>query len=212
VVLPEDFDAMEEGTAAGHVAGKAAIKARRPELPVGLSLAVVDDQAVGDATVRDRKRAEVYGRWLRLVRDDDYVGVQNYERARYNGEGAMPPPEGAPLNSMGSDIYPLSLAGSVRYVHTETGVPILISEHGLAHDDDSFRGPFIEDSLRGLLDVINDGVPVLGYVHWTLMDNFEWIFGYHSHLGLHAVDRTTFARTAKPSVAVLSRIARAHAI
>ena len=51
-------------------------------MPVGLSLAIVDDQVVGDdASVRDRKRAEVYGMWLDLARDDDFVGVQNYERA-----------------------------------------------------------------------------------------------------------------------------------
>ena len=212
VVLPEEFDAMEEGMAAGHTAGRAAIKARRPDLPVGVNVALVDDQAVGDATVRDRKRAEVYGRWLRLARDDEFVGVQNYERARYDGNGPLPPPAGAPLNHMGSDIYPLSLAGAVRYAHAESGVPVLITEHGLSHDDDSFRGPFIEESLRGLLGAIDEGVPVLGYLHWTLLDNFEWIFGYGPRLGLHEVDRTTFARTPKPSAAVLSRIAKEHAV
>lgn len=66
------------------------IKARRPDLPVGLTLAVVDDHVVGDdASLRDRKRAEVYGPWLDLVHDDDFVGVQNYERAWYDGAGAV---------------------------------------------------------------------------------------------------------------------------
>jgi beta-glucosidase len=81
VMLPEEMDAMTDSMEAGHVAARAAIKARRPDLPVGLSVAIVDDVAVGDDTsVRDRKRAEVYDRWLRLARDDDFVGVQNYER------------------------------------------------------------------------------------------------------------------------------------
>ena len=85
VMLPEEMDAMADGMAAGHRAARDAIKARRPELPVGFSVAIVDDQVVGDdASVRDRKRAEVYGRWLALARDDDFVGVQNYERARYD--------------------------------------------------------------------------------------------------------------------------------
>ena len=62
VMLPEEMDAIADGMAAGHRAARAAIKARRPELPVGLSLAIVDDLVVGDdASVRDRKRAEVYG-------------------------------------------------------------------------------------------------------------------------------------------------------
>lgn len=210
VVLPEEFDAIADGLAAGHAAATAAIKNRRPDLPLGLSLAVVDDQ--GDFPVRDRKRAEVYARWLRLAAGDDFIGVQNYERARFDENGPVPPPPDTPRNAMGSDIYPGSLAGAVRYVHAETGRPILVTEHGLGHDDDTLRGPFIEESLRGLRDTIDEGVPVLGYVHWTLMDNFEWIFGYHSRLGLHTVDRTTFERTAKPSAATLARIALANAV
>ena len=53
---------------------------------------------------------------------------------------------------------------------------------------------------------------MLGYLHWTLLDNFEWIFGYTMQLGLFAVDRTTFARTAKPSALVYADIARANAL
>jgi beta-glucosidase len=212
VVLAEEFDAIADGLEAGHRAAKATIKARRPDLPVGLSLAIVDDQADGDPSVRDRKRAEVYERWLRLARDDDYLGVQNYERLRYDGDGPVPLPDDAVRNDMGSDIYPPSLAGAVRYAYAETGVPILVTEHGLAHDDDTLRAAFLEPSLRSLLEAVDDGVPVLGYLHWTLLDNFEWVFGYRIRLGLHAVDRTTFARTAKPSAAVYAAIARPNAV
>jgi beta-glucosidase len=200
--------------AAGHRAAREAIKSRRPDLPVGLSLAVMDDQVAGDdPSVRDRKRAEVYGMWLDLARDDDFIGVQNYERARYDACGEVPPPPGAPLNQLGSsDIYPLSLAGAARYAHEATGVPVLVTEHGLGHRDDTLRAAFIEPALTGLLDAIDDGVPVLGYLHWTLMDNFEWIFGYDMKFGLHEVDRETFVRTPKPSAAVYSAIARAHGV
>jgi beta-glucosidase len=212
-MLPEEMDAMADGMAAGHRAARAAIKARCPELPVGFSVAIVDDQVVGDdASVRDRKRAEVYGRWLALARDDDFVGVQNYERARYDADGPVPPPPGATLNQMGSDVYPASLAGAVRYAHEAAGVPVLVTEHGMAHRDDACRAAFIEPALAGLLDAIEDGVPVAGYLHWTLMDNFEWIFGYDVRLGLHEVDRETFARRPKPSAAVYSAIARANAV
>jgi beta-glucosidase len=212
VVLPEEFDAMADGMAAGHRAAKAAIKARRAELPVGLSLAIVDDQFLADPSVRDRKRAEVYHSWLELAREDDFVGVQNYERARYDGRGAFPPPERAVLNQMGSDICPPSLAGAVRYAYQTTGVPVFVTEHGLAHEDDRHRAAFLVPALRGLQEVIEDGVPVLGYLHWTLLDNFEWVFGFAMKLGLFAVDRTTFARVPKPSAEVYAAIARANAI
>jgi beta-glucosidase len=113
---------------------------------------------------------------------------------------------------MGSDIYPASLAGAVRYAHEAAGVPVLVTEHGMAHRDDAYRAAFIEPALAGLLDAIEDGVPVAGYLHWTLMDNFEWIFGYDVRLGLHEVDRETFVRRPKPSAAVYSAIARANAV
>ena len=213
VVLPEEMDLVEDGLTEAHRAGRTAIKARRAELPVGFSLAVTDDVVVGDdATVRNRKRAECYTRWLELARDDDFLGVQNYERVPYDGQGIVPPPEGAAVNLGGTVIEPLSLAGAVRYAHSVAGVPVLVTEHGMGTPDDTFRAAFLEPSLRGLLDVIEEGVPVLGYCHWSLMDNFEWIFGYAYQFGLHEVDRETFARTPKRSAAVYAEIARANAV
>ena len=175
---------MADAMAAAHRAARAAIKARRPDLPVGLSLAVVDDVVVGDdASVRDRKRREVYEPWFEVVRDDDFVGVQNYERAWYDGQGAVDATGENPGGGLYSGVDPDSLAGAVRYVHEATGEPVLVTEHGMATDDDTRRAAFIEPSLSALLDAVEDGVPVLGYCHWSLMDNFEWIFGYSEHLG-----------------------------
>jgi len=209
VMLPEEMDAFADGMSAGHVAARDAIRTRRPDLPVGLSLAIVDDVVVGDdPSVRDRKRAEVYERWLELAKDDDFIGVQNYERIPYDGDGQVPPSEGAEVNDMGSVIEPLSLGGAARYAHEATGVPVLITEHGMDTADDRQRAAFIEPSLAGLLDVMADGVPVAGYCHWTLMDNFEWVFGYGHQLGLHEVDRETFERTPKPSADVYAAIVK----
>lgn len=103
---------------------------------------------------------------------------------------------------MGAAIEPASLAGAVRYIHGATGLPVVVTEHGIAVTDDAHRAAFIGPSLDLLSGEINSGIPVLGYFHWTLMDNFEWVAGYSSQLGLHEVDRTTFERTAKPSAGV----------
>jgi hypothetical protein len=112
VVLPEEFDAIADGMARAHRAARAAIKAQRPDLPVGLALAVVDDRVAGDdPTLRDRKRAEVYGRWLELAREDDFVGVQNYERTWYDASGPVPARSDTPRNQMGSAVEPGSLGG-----------------------------------------------------------------------------------------------------
>jgi beta-glucosidase len=152
-----------------------------------------------DPSLRDRKRSETYERWLELARDDDFLGVQNYERMRYDADREVPAPPDLPHNQMRSAVEPDSLAAAVRYAHEGSGRPILITEHGIATDDDTLRAAFIPDAVAELETVVADGVPVLGYLHWTLMDNFEWVFGYGQQLGLHEVDRTTFTRTPKPS-------------
>ena len=212
VMLPEDFAAMQSGMTRAHRTARAAIKAR-PELPVGLSLALSDDVALacGEGH-RDRRRAGVYSHWLEVAREDDFIGVQNYEQIIFGSDGEVPPARGVPLNDMGSEIAPASLAGAVRYAHAVTGRPVLVAEHGIGTDDDTLRAGFLEPSLAGLLDAIDDGVPVLGYCHWTLLDNFEWISAFAKHFGLHSVDRETFVRTAKPSAAVYGAIVRANAV
>ena len=208
----DDLPALQQGLLAAHKAGKAAIKAVRADLPVGISLAVMDDQAVGSHSIRDRMRGELYGEWLTVAKGDDFIGVQNYERALWGDKGRLPAPTGSTVNWSGTEVWAPSLAGAVRFVHQATGVPILVSEHGVGTDDDAIRAQFIPAALTDLKKVIDDGVPVQGYCHWSLLDNFEWIFGYKPHFGLHSVDPVTFERKAKPSAAVYGAIARRNAL
>ncbi|WP_334183140.1 family 1 glycosylhydrolase [Novosphingobium sp.] len=208
----EDVDIIVEGQKAGHKAARAAIKAVRSDLPVGFTLSVLDDQASGKNSMRDKVRAELYGDWLEIAKGDDFIGVQNYERAVWNDKGRLPAPDGADRNWSGTEVWAPSLAGAVRYVHAATKVPVLVSEHGVGTDDDTLRARFIPAALEGLKQAIDDGVPVLGYMHWSLLDNYEWIFGYKPRFGLCSVDRTTFARTPKPSAAVLGGIAKRNSL
>lgn len=213
-MLPEhdDIPLLEANMLAAHKAGRAAIKAARGDLPVGVSLTMSDDQAVGANSQRDAIRKQFYGAWLDLAKQDDFIGVQNYARAIWNAEGQVQPPADVPRNQMGTEIYPASLAGAVRYAHEATGRPVMVTEHGIGIEDDAVRAKFIPEALAGLQQAIADGVPVLGYVHWTLADNFEWVFGFKHKYGLCSVDRATFARTPKPSAAVLGTIAKRNAV
>lgn len=200
VVLPEEMDAMGDGLERAHLAARAAIHEVASHLQVGLSIAIMDDRAEpGQTTVRDRKREEVYGRWLRLAQDDDFVGVQNYETISYDNDGRVALADDVPRNGMGTALDPSSLVGAVEYAWRQSGRPVLVTEHGLAHDDDALRAEFIPAALAELERLVASGVPVLGYCHWSLLDNFEWLFGYAMHYGLHAVDRSTFVRTPKAS-------------
>lgn len=88
----------------------------------------------------------------------------------------------------------------------------MVTEHGVGTPDDTIRVWLIPEALKELRVAIAEGVPVLGYMHWSLMDNFEWVFGYGPKFGLCSVDRNTFKRTPKPSAHVLAAIARRSAL
>jgi beta-glucosidase len=104
------------------------------------------------------------------------------------------------------------LANVVRFAHQATGLPIIVTEHGLNTNDDAQRAAFIPAALKDLQKAAVEGVPVEGYFHWSLLDNFEWIWGYKPRYGLCSVDRATFKRTPKPSAHVLEAIARRNAV
>ncbi|WP_426262829.1 family 1 glycosylhydrolase [Sphingomonas sp. PWP1-2] len=195
-----------------HRAGFAAIKAARTTLPVGFSLAIVDEQAVGETALRDAKRQEFYGPWLETARQDDFVGIQNYSRNQWDATGLVALPATAKRDQIGNETYPASLANCARYVHAATGRPIFVTEHGIATEDDRDRVALIPAALAELKRAIDEGVPVIGYLHWSLIDNFEWVSGYRPKYGLATVDRTTFRRVPKPSAAVLGAIARRNAL
>lgn len=197
---------------AAHKAGRQAIKGVRPDLPVGVSLAIIDDQAAGPGSLRDAMRAKLYDPWLRAARGDDFIGVQNYERTVWDDKGRLPAPTGAVVNDAGSEVYPASLAGAVRYAHQVSGAPVIVTEHGVNSSDDAIRAKLIPAALAELKALMDEGVPVKGYLHWSLIDNFEWVFGYGPKFGLCSLDRKTFVRTPKPSAAVLGAIARRNAI
>ena len=203
---------------AGHSAGRAAIKAVRGNLPVGVSLAMLDEQAAPDLpkgaiSLRDKMREHYYGEWLRLAKVDcDFLGIQNYERSVWDEKGKRPIPAGSVTNTMGAEVYPPSLSGVARYAHAQTGLPIMVTEHGVGSEHDEIRANLIPAALTELKKAMNEGVPVLGYMHWSLVDNFEWVFGYKIQFGLCTLDRQTFQRTPKPSAAVLGKIARSNSL
>jgi beta-glucosidase len=207
-----DHFARQKHFLEGHSKGRAAIKAAQTNLPVGVSLAMSDDQAEGANSLRDAKRAEYYGAWLEAAKSGDFLGVQNYVRTVWGDKAKVPPTAGAELNSTGDEIYAPALANVVRFAHQATGLPIIVTEHGLNTNDDAQRAAFIPAALKDLQKAAVEGVPVEGYFHWSLLDNFEWIWGYKPRYGLCSVDRATFKRTPKPSAHVLEAIARRNAV
>ncbi len=112
---------------------------------------------------------------------------------------------------MGYEFRPQAVAATVRRAAKFLpGKPVVVTEHGIATTNDAERIEFITEGLRSLHEVITDGIPLQGYIHWSAFDNFEWASGYAMQFGLIAVDRQTQERTVKPSAHFLGDIARAN--
>jgi beta-glucosidase len=150
--------------------------------------------------------------FFEAARGDDFVGVQAYTRTFVGRAGALPPPDGAETTLTGWEYFPPALAIGVRNAWQVTGgVPVLVTENGIATADDARRVDYTRDALTGLHDTIAEGADVRGYYHWSALDNYEW-GRWSPTFGLIAVDRTTFQRTVKPSAKWLGEVARANAL
>lgn len=204
-----DAAAMVSPVLEAHRQARAAIKAAQPDLAVGMTLAIPDDQAVGVDSRIEEKRETVYAPFFAEARRDDFLGVQTYGRSLIGPDGPLPVPAEAERTQTGDEFYPQAVGAVVRYAHAQSGVPILVTENGLATEDDAQRARFIPTATASVLAARQDGVPVIGYLHWSLLDNFEWFSGYGPKFGLVAVERTTFARQVKPSAHILARVAHA---
>ena len=193
-----------------HERAREAIKgAARHTFPVGVTLAMQDDQAVaGGEAMRDRVRQELYGAFLESAKRDDFVGVQTYTRMRWGPAGPLGPEPGVPVLVMGYEFWPEALEATVRYAAGETGVPIHVTENGIGTADDAQRIDYVRRALVGVARCLADGIDVRSYFYWSLLDNFEWLFGYGPRFGLVEVDRATQLRTVKPSGRWLGQVAR----
>lgn len=133
----------------------------------------------------------------------DFIGLNYYTR---NQVGIVPRPPfyasrfGPGMKSdLGWEIYPEGIESAIRQAHAKFKLPILISENGIADADDSRRAEFVKDHLQKLRKLNSERIPLLGYLHWSLTDNFEWADGLTPRFGLVGIDYATGARFPRPS-------------
>jgi beta-glucosidase len=106
------------------------------------------------------------------------------------------------------------LYSTIRSVWKRFGKPILITENGIADDTDKQRPRYMIEHLAQIHRAIQEGIPILGYYHWSFLDNFEWQAGFAKRFGLIAVqhDDPDLLRVPRPSAHLYSEIARENAI
>lgn len=189
-----------------HVAAREAMKAICPHLKIGLSLSLHDMQPQkGGKRHAAREWQAEFGHYLPYIQDDDFIGVQNYSRSRFGFFGQLDAPKDAEMTQMNYEFYPEALGNVIRAVHKDFRGDILVTENGIATGDDSRRMEFIRRALAGVRACMDDGIPVKGYCHWSLLDNFEWQKGFSMTFGLIGVDRTTQTRYPKQSLFYLGK-------
>ena len=153
-----------------------------------------------------RIREDVF---IEAARGDDFLGVQAYSTQAVDKDGLVPNPTSPDNTMVGTPYRPDALGIALRHAwDVSQGVPLMVTENGIATADDGRRIAYTEEALRHLHAAVTDGIDVRGYLHWSLLDNFEWGH-WEPTFGLIAVDRDTFARHPKPSLAWLGRVAQA---
>ena len=113
---------------------------------------------------------------------------------------------------MGYEFHPEALEHTIRLAARISGCPVIVTENGIGTEDDTRRIAYTRRALEGVLRCLADGIDVRGYIHWSMMDNFEWLEGYRPKFGLIEVDRTSQARKPKPSAWWLGEIAKRNAL
>lgn len=134
----------------------------------------------------------------KIIKNCDFLGVNYYFSSRFLGY-RVHNPEGVPRSDVGWDLYPSHLQYVLEYLDRKYKLPLIVTESGLADRDDSRRRWLISQHIIAMQKAMAHGVKLHGYLHWSLLDNFEWAWGKWPDYGLVQVDYKTKKRTIRPS-------------
>jgi beta-glucosidase len=196
-----------------HKAAYKLLKKHKKSLQVGVASQLANIQPKRPHNVLDSlstKWMRYFWNWWFLNRVDkyqDYVGfnyyfTDYYSFKQYKGKKNHlfhQDNPNLPKNDLGWYMEPEGLHAIIVRVWDHYKKPILITENGLADHKDEHREWWIQETIIALERALSEGIDVRGYFHWSLLDNFEWAYGWWPKFGLVHVDRKTMKRTIRPS-------------
>lgn len=195
----------EEIVMKAHQKAVSLIHQKHPELKTGLTLSLFDYQPDDDGRDQAEKLwNDDFLQYLPWIKNDDFIGIQNYTRKIVTKDGTIDCSEGSERTQMNYENYPYSIGHVLEHVHESYPGELIVTENGLATDDDNKRCKFMKEAFGSVLNAKQNGVPVNGYFYWSLLDNFEWQSGFGKTFGLIQVNRKTMERIPKPSLSVLN--------
>lgn len=191
-----------------------AIKKVNPEAKIGIAKNNIYFEAYQNKLVNWilKKLADWWWNFYflnRIKNYQDFIGLNHYFYNRINY--GFNKNENKKVSDMGWELYP----EAIYYVLKDLkrfDKPIYITENGLADAKDEKRAWFIFESLRNISQAIDNGVDVRGYLHWSLMDNFEWDKGFWPRFGLLEINYKTLERKIRPSAKFYRDICLANGV
>lgn len=181
------------------------LKKKKPSLQIGVAAQLANIQAKRPHSHIDEFSTKwmryVWNWWFlyRIKNQQDFIGFNYYFTDYYTGFAKRENPS-VPVSDLGWYMEPEGLYPLLIRLWSRFKKPIFITENGVADDKDEYRRWWIEESIVAMERAISEGVDVRGYLHWSLLDNFEWKYGWWPHFGLVSVDRENgMKRTIRPS-------------
>lgn len=133
----------------------------------------------------------------RVRRHLDFIGVNYYFSNRFYGNRVHN--ENARVSDLGWDMHPRDIEHVLQRLHQKFKLPLIITENGLADHADQWRQWWLMETILAMQRAMQKGVRLEGYLHWSLLDNFEWAYGSWPRFGLIEVDYTSQKRTLRSS-------------
>lgn len=180
------------------------LKRKKPSLMIGVAAQLANIQAKRPHNILDglttKAMRYVWNWWFlnRIRRKQDFVGF-NYYFTDYYRHFRRDNPH-VPVSDLGwymepEGLYPLLLRTWAHYKK-----PIIVTENGVADAEDQYRQWWLEETVVAMEKALSEGVQLIGYFHWSLLDNFEWAYGWWPKFGLVEVDRKNgMKRNVRPS-------------
>ena len=213
-----------QALAAAHRTATAALRAGNGSPLIGTALQLPPVEPLRPEDEADAATAAMLDAFLVQTHLDDlaaggdvgdFVGLQYYTRLRVDASSPAllaPAPDGAETSMIGWELHPEGFGRMLRRL-AEVGLPIVVTENGIATLDDTQRVRYLDTHLRELKRAMEDGVDVRGYFYWSSFDNFEWSKGYAPCFGMIGIDRgNDFRRIVKPSAVVFGEVARSGSL
>jgi len=152
----------------------------------------------------------------------DFLGINYYSRTFVRGERGVRRwlgekceqdhhPDRGPSSDAGWEVYPPGLESSLERF-SRLDIPLIVTENGIATRDERLRWTYLQEHLEALGRAVARGLPVIGYLFWSLMDNFEWALGTEARYGLAEVDFETQSRSPRPAARLLAEVSRTRLV